>query len=502
MRPCRRTSHAAVVAVLTAALMGGAGVAYAAFSSAATGSLTHSTAATFPTHPQTVGALTPAFYHRMDDPVWSTSVADSSGNSRPGTYPVTSGGPALHWAFDETDGSQSTADVSGNANPGSFTPTAGREAATSTSAPTSGQVGVFDGSRHLTSARTAVTTTKPFTVSAWVRLTDSSATRTVVSQFGTAGNRFALRHEPATGWQFAMTSADGGGGTAVYAAATLHTWTHLVGVWDGTSMHLQVNKGARVTAGMTGSWDATGLLSVGARETTAGHVDHWMGQIDRVRVYPFALSQANADWLVDNPNSVAPFGFGAPGVLPGSTAVAFGGGTNAYNNTYWAGPQTFSYTFWLRSTTTRGGYLVGFGSHATGASSMYDRIVHLTPDGRVSFGVYDDTAVQTIETADAYHDGQWHHVAATFTSGSMRLYVDGELRAERTDVLNAQTFDGYFRLGYDKLEGWTSAPAADWPYVGGLDEFAVFGSVLSAQDVAHLYWANFSSSSSPCCTTQ
>ncbi len=480
---------------LVMGLVAGPGVAYAAFSATTSGRMTQSTATSFPNHPTQVVSHTPGFYHRMDDSpslLSNQPMADSSGFNRPGVYAGATSGPALHWAFDETDGSVTTADVSGNANPGTFTPTPAREAATSTVAPTNGQVGVFDGSRHLTSARPAVTTTQPFTVTAWVRLTDASGGRNVASQFGTAGNRFALRYDPTAGsWQFAMTSADGGAGTSVYAAATVNTWTHLVALWDGTSMHLQVNKGARVTAAMTGSWAATGPLSVGARQTTGGHFDRWMGQIDRVRVYPYAVTKAFADSLVDTPNSVPPFGVGGAGVLPGSAALAFTGQVNAYNNTLWVEPQTFSYSLWFRTRTTRGGYLVGFGNLATGSSWDYDRIVHLTPDGHVNFGVFFDGQPRIVKSPTPYNDGLWHHVAASFTSGSMRLYVDGELRAERTDVLSAQSFNGYFRMGYDNLLHWTTAPSADWAYVGALDEFAVFGKVLTAQDVAHLYWTRF-----------
>ena len=51
-------------------------------------------------------------------------------------------------------------------------------------------------------------------------------------------------------------------------------------------------------------------------------------------------------------------------------------------------PNVFTLSIWFKTTTTRGGKLIGFGSAQTGVSGVYDRHLYLTNAGKVVFGVY------------------------------------------------------------------------------------------------------------------
>ncbi|MGY1670792.1 LamG-like jellyroll fold domain-containing protein, partial [Geodermatophilus sp. SYSU D00710] len=143
-----------------------------------------------------------------------------------------------------------------------------------------------------------------------------------------------------------------------------------------------------------------------------------------------------------------------------------------------AGPQVFTVEAWFQTTTTRGGSIVGFGSSRTGLSGTSDRHVYMDAQGRVSFGVF-NTARQTITTSGAYNDGRWHHVAGALSHAGMALYVDGQLVGTRADVVRADPFTGYWRVGGDR--SW--ATGLDW-FAGQIDEVAVYPTALSAERVA------------------
>jgi hypothetical protein len=150
-------------------------------------------------------------------------------------------------------------------------------------------------------------------------------------------------------------------------------------------------------------------------------------------------------------------------------------------------PLTFSVETWFRTTTTRGGRLVGFGNGNERTSSSYDRHIYMTNDGRLVFGVSTGTAV-TLETARPYNDGQWHHVVATHGPEGMGLYVDG-VRVALNGTTSNRTYPGYWRVGGDNLNNWPNRPTSRF-FAGDIDETAVYTTPLTPSRVA----AHFSAS--------
>ncbi len=49
-------------------------------------------------------------------------------------------------------------------------------------------------------------------------------------------------------------------------------------------------------------------------------------------------------------------------------------------------PTVYSEEAWFKTTTTRGGKIIGFGSNQTGTSSSYDRHVYMQNNGQLVFG--------------------------------------------------------------------------------------------------------------------
>lgn len=158
---------------------------------------------------------------------------------------------------------------------------------------------------------------------------------------------------------------------------------------------------------------------------------------------------------------------------------------NGYSTVREQGPDTFTAEGWFRTTSTSGGKIIGFGSAQTGTSGSYDRQIYMSNSGQIYFGVYPGE-VRSINTTQSYRDGAWHHVVATLGSTGMKLYVDGDLKAERSDTTSGQSYQGYWRVGNDGLSGWPGAPSSA-QFEGSLDEIAVYNEALSAQRVSSHY---------------
>jgi len=164
-------------------------------------------------------------------------------------------------------------------------------------------------------------------------------------------------------------------------------------------------------------------------------------------------------------------------------------GTNAYISTpaLVANPAVFTVEVWFNTTTTTGGKLIGFGNAQTGTSNTYDRHVYLTNSGQVVFGVYPN-AVRTVISPRSYNDGAWHHAVATLSTAGMALYVDGALAASDPAVTTAQAYAGFWRIGFDNLNGWTSQPSSSY-FAGSLAYAAVYTTALTATQVKSHYIA-------------
>lgn len=181
---------------------------------------------------------------------------------------------------------------------------------------------------------------------------------------------------------------------------------------------------------------------------------------------------------------------GAAGAIIGSfdTAANFDGTTNsrsASSNPVRA-PQTFTAELWLKTTTTRGGKLLGFGNTAgTGNSSSYDRHVYMDNSGRLIFGAHPGT-VRTVTTTKSYNDGQWHHVAASLSSAGMTLYVDGLLVGADGGTTSSDDYQGYWRVGGDNLSGWPSVPTSN-NFAGTIDDVAIYPTALTRTQVRDHY---------------
>jgi len=201
----------------------------------------------------------------------------------------------------------------------------------------------------------------------------------------------------------------------------------------------------------------------------------------------YRLGSDRTDWA-GGPAPV--FGSGVTTATPGGTADA-GSSTSVFSGSSSGLVRTsstrtvssaFSVEAWIKTNTTRGGKIIGYGSSATGNSDSYDRHLYMLNNGRVSFGVYTG-ATEVVTNSTALNNNQWHHIVGTEGADGIKLYVDGALVASNPNVTTAQAYTGYWRIGGDNIGGWPNQPTNTY-FTGSIDDVAVYPSALAAGAVA------------------
>lgn len=207
--------------------------------------------------------------------------------------------------------------------------------------------------------------------------------------------------------------------------------------------------------------------------------------------YPFTNGSNLADASGSGNTAAA-----QPGASP--TTDRFGVANNAYNLNGSTGfistlnnitaPSIFTINMWF-NTTTAGGALAGFNNSQTGTGTTYDRSIYLNSSGDIVFGTYNG-GFQTIQSASAYNDGNWHMVTASIASDGMKLYVDGTLVASNTAYTSPQANTGYWRFGEQTLSGWPGAVSNY--FTGQIDDIDIYSRELTANEVNSLQGAEVS----------
>ncbi len=174
---------------------------------------------------------------------------------------------------------------------------------------------------------------------------------------------------------------------------------------------------------------------------------------------------------------------GVAGATPSGTAIHLGPGGHVFSGGPASTvPAVYTAELWLRTTTTTGGRILGFGNSRTGTSSSYDRALWMNDSGQLLFGTYNN-ATQVAWGNKSYNDGTWHHVVITqdATTG-MRLIVDGQQIAFKNSATTAQPYAGWWRLGSDNLNGWPQLGSSAG-FVGDIDNVAIYPSATTGVQI-------------------
>ena len=159
-------------------------------------------------------------------------------------------------------------------------------------------------------------TSSPFTVEFWAKPEASDNDDCTLFNRVTAGNRSGwafFQRDAATGWNWRLYNGNGStvGWNLTGGTATIDAWSHVVGVWDGTTAKLYVN-GVDTAAPNSGAGgyvsSTTAIFSVGTYDTG---LSPSTGYVDEIAFYPTALSAAKIQAHYNAASSSVPGAYSA-----------------------------------------------------------------------------------------------------------------------------------------------------------------------------------------------
>ncbi|MCD4791677.1 MAG: C10 family peptidase, partial [Bacteroidales bacterium] len=155
--------------------------------------------------------------------------------------------------------------------------------------------------------------------------------------------------------------------------------------------------------------------------------------------------------------------------------------TNTFDN-----PNTFTFSLWIQTNTSQGGMIFGLGDSQWGASVNSDRMIYMDDSGKLYFGVTDGIA-KTVSTTECYNDNNWHLVTASLSGSGMKLYIDGELKAENPSVTSGADYVGWWKLAYDQIDATYPNVPTNLYYQGVIDDVRIYERELLAGEVSYLF---------------
>ncbi len=170
-----------------------------------------------------------------------------------------------------------------------------------------------------------------------------------------------------------------------------------------------------------------------------------------------------------------------------ANAISLDGSTGWVQTTNsYSGPTTFSIVAWFKSSSSSGGSIAGFTNvQGNSGQSSWDRQLWLDNSGKLVFGVYPG-ATDEVTSPSAYNNGQWHLAVAVLGASGQQLYVDGTKVVSNSSVTTAQSYTGYWHVGWASESSWPDAPTSSY-FNGSLAEAAIVPSQLSAAQITTLY---------------
>ncbi len=452
--------------------------------------------------------------------VTATTPTGETGNSNEASALV---GSALlaRLKFDETTGT-TAADSTGNGWTGTLVNTP-----TWTTGTLGNAVNLAKASSQYVSLPTGIAANlSDFSVSAWVYQNTASA-NTRIFDFGSGSGMYGgvdpwgnqrwlserylyLSAQGGSGnLRFGITRSTGVGEENVDGAAPLPTgqWTHVVITKSGSTATLYVNGqvvGQNLSMPMSpAQLPPTSQNSIGMSQWNDAYFD---GKIDDFRIYRGALTTADAQTLATY--GVAHLKFDEASGTTAADSTANGWTGTLVNGATWTtgqlgnavnlasassqyvtlptgvvnGLTTCTLTSWVYlNSTSNWARIFDFG---TGTTNYMFLAPQNAATGKIRFAITTSGTAgeQKIDGTATLPISGWHHVAVTLNGATGTLYVDGAQVGQNTAMtLNPSSLGATTqnRLGRSQFND---------PYLNGkLDDFHIYGTVLTAAQISTLY---------------
>ncbi|MCP2329434.1 hypothetical protein HDA40_007941 [Hamadaea flava] len=418
-------------------------------------------------------------------------------------------GPVGAWKFSEGTGAvaQDTGAGAHNITLSNTTWSTGRMATT--------KAGAFNATSSYGSTGTApvLNTSQSFTLSAWVKLTDTTSSRFAVSTQGVHCSSFFLYYDkPANKWAFQQRTADTTTAQGAYALSTtvpkLNVWTHLAGVYDAPSaqMRLYINGVLEKTVAVSSVFNASGPLVVGRFRQADVDSGYWAGGVSEVRAWDRIVTDAEiaeqsapvlvAQWDLDDGAGSTAFDssvFSHPATLSGAGAtwsttghnfddlgsVTFNGSTGyaSTNGAVLNTDQSFTVTAWVNPTSLPAyiTILSQKGTTNSGAILQYEAGSGWCLTAQVNDSLNPPGATRAKSGTAVVQAGAWQHVAGVYDAqkGEMRIYVNGVLKGSAAVTIGWNA-SGQMQLGRELFSGNENTS----PFPGSIDAVRVYQGVL------------------------
>lgn len=351
----------------------------------------------------------------------------------------------------------------------------------------------LDGSNDYVHASSVPTTkTDNITIETWFNWDGVTPTKNnVLVSLGTStGNGVYVGGITSSGSLKLGANLPGAGTLLTDYTFTAGEWTHVALVRESGTWKFYVNGENQGISGGTAS--ATSSITAPDANTWIGHTgfsssEHFGGRIDEVRIWDDARTadeiRANYDQQMtgteqnlqayyrfeDNPGrtTVTDLTYNNhDGTLTnGAELSSTAGKSMTFDSSddfidlgtpgnLYTGTGAFTYEAWIKTTQSSNGYIVAVGdSSNNGASSLF-----FVTGGKVALH---NPASQGPSSSTSVNDGQWHHVAATYSGGSVRLFVDGKLDATGTMATTLNLTSGAATIGKSVFGQFFNGEIAD-----------------------------------------
>ena len=218
------------------------------------------------------------------------------------------------------------------------------------------------------------------------------------------------------------------------------------------------------------------MISADAPGTYANGIGTNLDILDRVGDAPLSTSNSQSYNMI--PDDKIPYVPGYVGNQISNTYSMTFNGVDGYfnvptNPSLNFGTGDLTYSIWVKADfSSSNRYFIGTATDPTSNNGGIAIGTHVSqyPSWRVWFS---GTMFNTGTAAVA--DGQWHHLVLTRSSGTVQVYVDGQVDGVSTTITTSITNSADIRLGQlmNGLEYWS----------GEIDEVAIFDTALNAGQI-------------------